>query len=76
MRTEKYEKHLEWLRPKDNLTRATKGFESGLDYMMRRDNSKDFKQFKDTMKRLDVIRDENILEVFPELQEIYETQEA
>ena len=25
---------------------------------------------------IDVIRDENILEVFPELQEIYETQEA
>ena len=73
---EKYEKHLEWLRPLDHLTRATKGFESGLDYMMRRDNSKDLQQFKDTMKKLDVIRDENMLEVFPELKELYETQEA
>tara|TARA_A100001201_G_scaffold49699_1_gene49554 strand:- start:347 stop:1057 length:711 start_codon:yes stop_codon:yes gene_type:complete len=70
---EKYEKHLEWLRPKDQLTRATKGFESGLDYMMRRDNSKDLQQFKDSMKKLDVIRDENMLEVFPELAELYET---
>ena len=70
---EKYEKHLEWLRPLDSLTRATKGFESGLDYMLRRDNSKDLQQFKDTMKKLDVIRDENMLEVFPELTELYET---
>ena len=64
------------MRPLDHLTRATKGFESGLDYMMRRDNSKDLQQFKDTMKKLDVIRDENMLEVFPELKELYETQKA
>ena len=69
---EKFEKHIEWLRPLDHLTRATKGFESGLDYMMRRDNSKDMQQFKDTMKKMDVIRDENILETFPELTELYE----
>jgi hypothetical protein len=30
-------------------------------------------QFKDTMRKMDVIRDENMLEVFPELQELYET---
>jgi hypothetical protein len=70
---EKYEKHLEWLRPRDHLTRATKGFESGLDYMMRRDNSRDLLQFKDTMRRMDDIRDENIVETFPELAELYET---
>jgi len=69
---EKIEAHLEWLRPLDGLTRATKGFESGLDYMMRRDNNKDIQQFKDTMKKMDVIRDENILETFPELAELYE----
>jgi hypothetical protein len=56
----------------DHLTRATKGYESGLDYMMRRDNNKDIQQFKDTMKKLDSIRDENMLEVFPELTELYE----
>jgi hypothetical protein len=69
---EKYEKHLEWLRPQDHLTRATKGFESGVDYMMRRDNSKDLQQFKDSMQKIDDIRDENILDVFPELMELYE----
>ena len=70
---EKYEKHLEWLRPQDHLTRATKGFESGLDYMMRRDNFDHFHKFKDGMQKLDAIRNENILEVFPELKELYET---
>jgi sulfatase maturation enzyme AslB (radical SAM superfamily) len=69
---EKYEKHLEWLKPLDHLTRATKGYESGLDYMMRRNNSKDLGQFKDIMKKLDLIRDEDMLTVFPELQELYE----
>jgi sulfatase maturation enzyme AslB (radical SAM superfamily) len=69
---EKYEKHIEWLRPLDHLTRATKGLEAGLDYMMRRDNFKDIQQFKDSMKRIDDIRDENILEAFPELTELYE----
>ena len=68
---EKYEKHLEWLRPQDHLTRATKGFESGLDYMMRRDNFNQFHKFKDGMQKLDAIRNENILEVFPELKELY-----
>ena len=70
---EKYEKHLEWLRPQDHLTRATKGFEAGLDYMMRRDNFDQFHKFKDGMQKLDAIRNENILEVFPELKELYET---
>ena len=49
---EKFEKHLEWLRPKDHLTRATKGYESGLDYMMRRDNYKSISEFKSGMKKL------------------------
>jgi len=40
--------------------------------MMRRDNNKDIQQFKDTMKKLDSIRNENMLEVFPELAELYE----
>jgi MoaA/NifB/PqqE/SkfB family radical SAM enzyme len=70
---EKYEQHIAWLQPQDHLTRATKGFQSGIDYMMRRDNYKDFQQFKDGMYKIDKIRNENIVEVFPELKELYET---
>jgi MoaA/NifB/PqqE/SkfB family radical SAM enzyme len=69
---EKYESHIAWLKPQDHLTRATKGFESGLDYMMRRDNFKNVEEFKSGMKKLDDIRNENILETFPELAELYE----
>jgi radical SAM protein with 4Fe4S-binding SPASM domain len=68
----KYEQHITWLQPQDHLTRATKGFQSGIDYMMRRDNYKDFQQFKDGMSKIDKIRDEKIVEVFPELKELYE----
>jgi radical SAM protein with 4Fe4S-binding SPASM domain len=69
---EKYESHIAWLKPLDHLTRATKGFQSGLDYMMRRDNFKKIEEFKAGMKKLDDIRNENILETFPELAELYE----
>jgi hypothetical protein len=69
---EKYEAHIEWLNPQDHLTRATKGFQSGLDYMMRRDNFKNIEEFKSGMKKIDDIRNENILETFPELAELYE----
>ena len=69
---EKYQAHIKWLKPQDNLTRATKGFESGLDYMMRRDNFKNIEEFKLGMKKIDDIRNENILETFPELAELYE----
>lgn len=69
---EKYESHIAWLRPQDHLTRATKGFQSGLDYMMRRDNFEQIEEFKSGMKKLDDIRNENILETFPELAELYE----
>jgi hypothetical protein len=40
--------------------------------MTRRDNSQDIQQFKDTMQKLDKIRDENMIETFPELKELYE----
>ena len=69
---EKYESHIAWLKPQDHLTRATKGFQSGLDYMMRRDNFKHIEEFKLGMKKIDDIRNEHILETFPELTELYE----
>ena len=68
---EKYESHIAWLKPQDHLTRATKGFQSGLDYMMRRDNFKNIEEFKSGMKKIDDIRNENILETFPELARLY-----
>ena len=37
---EKYEEHFAWLKNQDPLTRATKGFESALEWMFATDNQK------------------------------------
>jgi radical SAM protein with 4Fe4S-binding SPASM domain len=64
---EKYEKHLEWLRPMDKLNRATVGFESALQYMDSTDNSHLLEKFWKKTNQLDGIRKENILDFIPEL---------
>ena len=69
---EKYEKQIEWLKDKDPLTRATKGYESAIDWIYRRDNSKLLPMFFKRTKLYDKIRKENTLEVFPEWKELFE----
>ena len=64
---QKYEQHLEWLRSQDHLRRATVGFESAIKFMNATDNTKLIPQFWFKTDQLDAIRDENILDVIPEL---------
>lgn len=64
----RYQDHLDWLRPQDPLQRATVGFESAINYMMTTDNSHLIPKFWHKTEELDQIRNENILEVIPELQ--------
>ena len=64
---EKYLAHLEWLRPLDRLNRATVGFESAIKFMMATDNTALLPKFWKNMQDLDRIRNENILDVIPEL---------
>jgi hypothetical protein len=61
-----YDKHLEWLRPQDELNRATVGFESALQYL-KTDNTHLLEKFWQKTNQLDGIRNENILDVIPEL---------
>ena len=61
-----YKEHLEWLRPQDKLNRATVGFESALQYL-KTDNTNLIEKFWQKTKQLDGIRNENILDVIPEL---------
>jgi MoaA/NifB/PqqE/SkfB family radical SAM enzyme len=63
-----FEEHLEWLRPRDPLNRATVGFESAIKFMMTTDNSSLIDQFWHRTRQLDAIRNENILAVVPELE--------
>lgn len=66
----KFEEHLEWLRPQDDLQRATVGFESAINYMMSTDNTRLLEKFWRKTKELDEIRNENILDYIPELSAI------
>lgn len=65
-----YQDHLEWLRPLDKLNRATVGYESAINFMLATDNSQLLKKFWDKTAELDRIRNENMLEVIPELKEL------
>jgi len=69
---EKYLEHIEWLKPKDNLRRATVGFESAIKFMMGDDKTNLLQQFKAKTAQLDKIRGENVLDAIPELGLLYE----
>jgi radical SAM protein with 4Fe4S-binding SPASM domain len=66
----KYQDHLDWLRPQDPLQRATVGFESAVNFMLATDNSHLLEKFWLKTNQLDNIRNENILNVIPELKEL------
>lgn len=63
----KFEQHIEWLRPQDQLSRATVGFESAINFMMQTDNTHLIDTFWRKTHELDAIRKENILDIIPEL---------
>ena len=64
----KYIKHIEWLRDKDPLSRATVGFESAVNFLTAKDNSSLIPKFWQKTDQLDAIRKENCLDIIPELQ--------
>ena len=63
-----YLEHLEWLRPLDQLNRATVGFESAITYMMATDNTKLLPEFWSKTRELDAIRHQDVLQAIPELE--------
>ena len=64
----RYLNHILWLREQgDHLGRATQGFESAITFMNATDNSHLIPKFWDKTKELDLIRNENIMDVIPEL---------
>jgi hypothetical protein len=67
---EKFEEHLEWLRPHDSLNRATIGFDSAINFMLATDNSHLLEKFWIKTNQLDNIRSEDILSVIPELGQL------
>lgn len=65
-----YREHLDWLKPQDPLKRASTGFESAINFIMATDNTHLLETFWNKTHELDKIRNENILEVIPELKEL------
>ena len=64
----KYLKHLDWMSDRDPLQRATQGFKSAIQFMMATDNTQLIDTFWRKTHELDDIRNENILDVLPELR--------
>jgi len=67
---EKFEQHLEWLRPQDTLQRATTGFESAIAFLNATDNSHLYSTFWSKTAELDRIRNERLLDAIPELSSL------
>ena len=63
----KYQEHLIWLKDKDPLQRATQGFTSAINFIMATDNTHLIDTFWRKIYELDHIRDENVLDIIPEL---------
>ena len=72
---EKYKQHIDWIKAQDHLTRATKGFESALDWMFKTDNQKHLDLFFANTRKYDKIRNENTLDVFPEWKDLFDKYE-
>lgn len=66
----KYIEHLAWLTPQDDLRRASNGFQSAIKFMNANDNSQQLDLFWKKTRELDAIRNENIIDVIPELASI------
>jgi hypothetical protein len=65
---DKYNQHIAWLSPQDRLRRASNGFESAITFLMTTDNTSLLPTFWGKTTQLDNIRNENILDVIPELK--------
>lgn len=71
-----FEEHIEWLRPRDPINRATGGFEGAVAFMMSTDNSKLLTDFWETVSDLDWSRNERLIHVVPELEQILKYKPA
>jgi sulfatase maturation enzyme AslB (radical SAM superfamily) len=66
-----YHSHLQWLKAVgDPLGRATQGFQSAMQFMNATDNTHLIDTFWQRTHQLDSIRNENILDIIPELEAV------
>jgi radical SAM protein with 4Fe4S-binding SPASM domain len=65
-----YKEHIAWLEPQDPLQRATGGYKSMINLMTSQDLEHLLPRFKEEIKKLDTIRNENFWNTFTELNGI------
>lgn len=73
---QQFEQHIEWLRERDPLQRATGGFEAAVKFMMAQDRSSALSEFWETASDLDWSRKERIIDAVPELARILQYKPA
>jgi hypothetical protein len=67
---QEFEDHIEWLRPQDPINRAVGGYEAAIQFMMAQDNQHLLPEFWETVMDMDWCRDESLLSVVPEVEQI------
>lgn len=72
---EKYNKHIDYLKDKDPLTRASIGYKSAINWMNKTDHSAKLQLFWENTIRYDKVRNEKTIDVFPELKPLYDYYE-
>lgn len=65
---QKVNEHIEWLAPRDKMTRATSGFKGLIAFMDAEQKQYLMPEFFNKTKDLDDFRNENLFETFPELE--------
>lgn len=67
---EKYNTHIEYLKPVDEFSRASKGYMAAVNYITNTDNSKHIPDLLDKLKTLDRYRNQSFFATFPELERL------
>lgn len=71
--TDQYREHIEWIATQgDHLGRATQGFESAINFLNAQDRSDLIPEFWAKTQQLDAIRNEQIMDVIPEINYLHE----
>jgi MoaA/NifB/PqqE/SkfB family radical SAM enzyme len=67
---EKYQQHINWLTSQDKLGRASQGYNAAVNFLGSNNNTYLLDKFWSKTAELDAIRNENLLDVIPELSDL------
>lgn len=74
--TDKYLNHIEWLKEQGAPAEVTDAYQGAIAFMNRFDRSSELAKFVSWSNRLDALRNENMLSIFPELKPLFHQVEV